>query len=319
MRNRAFRSLAAIFSILLLTGIPAQAGPIVVSEVIQVLGSHQNPLDIRLRGVSQNSTALASGVMGSSVVKQTASDGSLDVAGTSSGAPVVTSTDSLLSGVDADVQPTVEVIDASDVEGTVCDCGEIPLMVGGFRKWPLLFLAVIPFFFIHDCHDCDAAAPQKQKFTDLTFVKTIQSIKNELAAGKNKYRNALLLANAYYNISYYGNARQFYEGVISGGFDIYSQKVAKKYYLLARANAQTNEQKARCTFMIAKCDQNEIYNQNSSDYRDGNILQDSTTTKRYLADFEDLRIRYNKTKFYQEVLHECGYFKSYIDSLKIKK
>jgi len=159
MRNRAFRSLAAIFSILLLTGIPAQAGPIVVSEVIQVLGSHQNPLDIRLRGVSQNSTALASGVTGSSAVKQTASDGSLDVADTSSGAPVVTSTDSLLSGVDADVQPTVEVIDASDVEGTVCDCGEIPLMVGGFRKWPLLFLAVIPFFFIHDCHDCDGPHP----------------------------------------------------------------------------------------------------------------------------------------------------------------
>ena len=102
MRNRAFRSIAAIISILLLTGIPAQAGPIVVSDVIQVLGNYQNPPDIRLRGVSQNSTALASGVTGSvqpSAVKQTASDGPLNVADTSSGAPVVTGTDSLLSGL----------------------------------------------------------------------------------------------------------------------------------------------------------------------------------------------------------------------------
>jgi len=164
MRNRAFRSIAAIVSILLLTGIPAQAGPIVVSEVIQVLGNYQNPPDIRLRGVSQNSTALASGVTGSvqpSTVNQTASDGSLDVSDTSFGAPVVTSTDSLLSGVavDADVQPTVEVIDAGDVEGTVCDCGEIPVKGGGVSKWPLLFLAAIPFFFIHGCDDCDEPPP----------------------------------------------------------------------------------------------------------------------------------------------------------------
>jgi len=164
MRNRAFRSIAAIVSILLLTGIPAQAGPIVVSEVIQVLGNYQNPPDIRLRGVSQNSTALASGVTGSvqpSTVNQTASDGSLDISDTSFGAPVVTSTDSLLSGVavDADVQPTVEVIDAGDVEGTVCDCGEIPVKGGGVSKWPLLFLAAIPFFFIHGCDDCDEPPP----------------------------------------------------------------------------------------------------------------------------------------------------------------
>jgi hypothetical protein len=164
MRNRAFRSIAAIISILLLTGIPAQAGPIVVSDVIQVLGNYQNPPDIRLRGVSQNSTALASGVTGSvqpSAVKQTASDGPLNVADTSSGAPVVTGTDSLLSGVaaDADVHPTVEVIDAGDVEGTVCDCGEIPVKGGGFPKWPLLFLAAIPFFFIHGCDDCDKPPP----------------------------------------------------------------------------------------------------------------------------------------------------------------
>jgi hypothetical protein len=117
-----------------------------------------------LRGVSQNSTALASDVTGSvlpSAVKQTASEGSLEGVDTSLGGPVANSTDTLLSGVavEADVQPTVEVIDAGDVEGTVCDCGEIPIKGGGFPKWPLLFLAAIPFYCIHGCDHCDQPPP----------------------------------------------------------------------------------------------------------------------------------------------------------------
>jgi hypothetical protein len=164
MRNRAFRSIAAILSILILTGIPAQAGPIVISDVVQVLGNYQNPPDIRLRGVSQNSTALASGIKGSvqpTGVGSSEGDGSLDVVDTSVGAPVVTSSDSLLSGVaiDSDPQTKVDIIDAGDVEGTVCDCGEITVKGGGFPKWPLLFLAAIPFFFIHGCDDCDKPPP----------------------------------------------------------------------------------------------------------------------------------------------------------------
>ena len=162
MRNRAFRSTTAILSILLLTGIPAHAGPVVISDVVQVLSNYQNPPDIRLRGVSQNSTALAPGMKSSvqpSAINQSAGDGSPDVADDSIG-PVVT-TDSLLSGVaiDSDPQTTVDIIDAGDVEGTVCDCGEITVKNGGFPKWPLLFLAAIPLFFIHGCDDCDKPPP----------------------------------------------------------------------------------------------------------------------------------------------------------------
>jgi hypothetical protein len=36
-----------------------------------------------------------------------------------------------------------------DVQGTVCDCGEIIIAGGGFPKWPLFFLGAIPLFFIH--------------------------------------------------------------------------------------------------------------------------------------------------------------------------
>jgi hypothetical protein len=38
--------------------------------------------------------------------------------------------------------PNVQIIDEGDVEGTICDCGEITLPAGGWPKWPLL--AAIP-------------------------------------------------------------------------------------------------------------------------------------------------------------------------------
>jgi hypothetical protein len=30
---------------------------------------------------------------------------------------------------------------------------------GGWPKWPLLFLAAIPFFFIHGCDNCETPPP----------------------------------------------------------------------------------------------------------------------------------------------------------------
>ncbi len=65
--------------------------------------------------------------------------------------------DTLLAGVAVSMDPQagVDVVDQGEVEGTICDCGEITVPGGGIPKWPLLFLAAIPFFFIHGCDDCD--------------------------------------------------------------------------------------------------------------------------------------------------------------------
>jgi hypothetical protein len=160
MRNRAFSPIAAILSILLLAGTPAKAGPVAFSEVVQVLSSQLNPPDLRLHSVSPNSATLASGVKGSvqyGVAKQS-TDNSIDNPEVI-GAPTSPS-DSLFSGVVVGTgagQIGVDVIDLGDVEGTVCDCGDI--IGGGAPKWPLLFLAAIPLFFIHGCKDCETPIP----------------------------------------------------------------------------------------------------------------------------------------------------------------
>ena len=162
MMSRAFRPTAAILSILLLSGVPANAAPVAISEVIQVLGSYQNPPELRLRNVSQNPSA-AVDEDGSSPIATPAQEAAagdvVEIADTST--VDVASGNTLLSGVAVSMEPQagVDVVDQGEVEGTICDCGEITVPGGGFPKWPLLFLAAIPFYFIHGCDDCDTPPP----------------------------------------------------------------------------------------------------------------------------------------------------------------
>lgn len=162
MRNRVFRPIAAIVSIMLLTGVPTHAAPVAVSEIIQVLSNYQNPPDLRLRSVSLNSATTASGLRGSvqTPFSQSGTDSSLEIVDSTLGAPIAPASDSLLAGITIGSDPqTIDVIAQGDIEGTVCDCGEITTPGGGFPKWPLLFLAAIPFFFIHGCDDCEKEPP----------------------------------------------------------------------------------------------------------------------------------------------------------------
>jgi len=182
---------------------------------------------------------------------------------------------------------------------------------------------------INDCHDCDFQAVQARKYTPLSVLKTIKAVKAEIAAGKNLYTNNLLLANVYYNITHYGNARDFYQTAITGSnatssMDIpmefrprfTSSSIAEKYYLQARAAAKTSTQKARCTFMAAKCERNNRYNE---------AFNDPSNKKKYYWDldfsnlyavkyFSELYFEYRNTAFYKEILQECGYLKSYVDN-----
>jgi hypothetical protein len=162
MMSRAFRPTAAILSILLLSGVPTHAAPVAISEVIQVLGSYQNPPELRLRSISQDASAAVDGDGSSAIATPAQEAAAGDVVEIADVSTVdATSGDTLLSGVAVSMAPQagVDVVDQGEVEGTICDCGEITVPGGGFPKWPLLFLAAIPFFFIHGCDDCDEPPP----------------------------------------------------------------------------------------------------------------------------------------------------------------
>jgi hypothetical protein len=132
MRNRSLRPIVAVLSILLLTGVPTQAAPVVISDVIQVLSNYRNPPHLGIRTTSPQTGS----VKPTGEINQT------------SGLFAPTS-NSLFSGIAFEQDPQkVDLVVQGDVEATICDCGDITIPVGGFPRWPLLLLGVLPFFFL---------------------------------------------------------------------------------------------------------------------------------------------------------------------------
>ncbi|PJJ10454.1 hypothetical protein CLU83_3876 [Flavobacterium sp. 1] len=178
---------------------------------------------------------------------------------------------------------------------------------------------------IKDCHDCDHQAPQKKKYTMLDFLTIIQKLQENVAKQTDVYNNSILLGNAFYNITHFGNARLFHEGNIAGYGSspdyfrdpirdmIINCSLAKAYYQKASASAKNNEQKAKTQYMIAKCERNEYYNKK---YYSLNLstwdIQDDQTNFIAWQGFKSLKTNYSKTKYYNEIINECGYFKTYV-------
>jgi len=140
--------LPATLCILLLTAVPALAEPVKFNQVVQTLTSSRSTLDLRLNTLVQDPAkgAQKNGPGGESVAK------------TQDPTPAGGKTESIISSVIVTAGGKsigVEDLEEGEVEGTICDCGEILIAGGAFPKWPLLFLAAVPVIFIHDCNDCN--------------------------------------------------------------------------------------------------------------------------------------------------------------------
>jgi hypothetical protein len=103
---------------------------------------------IRLRAVAQDpsisgNASTASKSSAAQVAPAAEGDAQLASSSLVSGNEALAPT--LVSGIEvAPQQPQgdVQVFEQDNVDGTICDCGEIPPVGGGFPKWP--FLALIP-------------------------------------------------------------------------------------------------------------------------------------------------------------------------------
>jgi hypothetical protein len=96
---------------------------------------------------------------------------------------------------------------------------------------------------IKDCHDCDHAAAQKVKYTKLSLLKKMKEMQSYVDKGQDVYNNSLLLGNAYYNMSYFGNARVFYYGDIMNQYGNYIDEYYQPY-LLSSTTANLYYEKA---------------------------------------------------------------------------
>ncbi len=174
---------------------------------------------------------------------------------------------------------------------------------------------------IKDCNDCDHTAKQSVKYSQLEFLYKVNEMKAKIAAGEDVYSNALLVGNAFYNTSFFGNGRFFYYNEIINEYGnsisnehskmLYGMENVQKYYNIAKKAAADNEQKAKMAYMLSKTQRNDFYyNKYFSTttywgYPDGPVVQK-------WQGFVDLKTNYSDTKYYQDVIAECGYFRKYL-------
>lgn len=176
---------------------------------------------------------------------------------------------------------------------------------------------------VRDCHECDHAEYKGPFFTKLAFLEGMKQRKNELLKAPT-FTHALELGNAFYNLSYHGNARLYSEMSAPKYYfywpnekhewyvDSYYMNVneawnnveeAHMYYEKALIYAQSDEQKAEAHYLLSKCE-----------YVDFISKENRPENTDFIAGkhFQSLA-NYSQTKYYQKVLNECGYFRTYIN------
>lgn len=180
-------------------------------------------------------------------------------------------------------------------------------------------------FMIHikDCHDCDFKAPHT-KYTKTSLAERMLTLSSAARGqGETAAAASFELANGFYNMSYYGNGRDIYDTEhsnlspypIQSPFDLRPSRpnngdaeaalnmdLAEKYYLQALNLYSNRELKAKAAFMAAKTEQNRFYN-TARDPKAG-------PPRTY---FKLLKDSYSDTQYYQEIIRECGSFRSYLD------
>lgn len=179
---------------------------------------------------------------------------------------------------------------------------------------------------INDCHDCDHVVEDAERYSKRAFIQRLLDLSKEM--GRNPAsiaKNSYLLANAYYNATYYGNYRDFYYNAIydyelpyhedpSDETDpayagTLSMAKAMEYYRDALEASSDPEFKAECTFMLAKCEQNIYFSSGDSEYECPSPQGCDFIAGRY---FRELQSEYAGTKYFQDILQECGYFATFM-------
>jgi PEP-CTERM motif-containing protein len=149
---RAARSVSALALItLFFVTSSVQAGPIVINQVSQTVNTYQGTTDLRISSLGQTQGVLIAKGGAPADGPRNDTKSTVQTSGT-------TNIDALLSFpfVSDPQKLGADYVEEAEVEGSVCDCGDIPPLVGGFPKWPLLFLAAVPLAFIHgDCEECN--------------------------------------------------------------------------------------------------------------------------------------------------------------------
>ena len=204
MSSRFPKILTTMIGLLLVVAVPTQASPIKFVDVINVMGDLQGGgqlQQLKLRAALQDPTTkiqTGSTTVATNVTPAIATDPATEILSASTSGPAVPS---VLSGIEVAAQQPqtdIQVFQQDSVDGTICDCGEIPVAKGGgIPIWP--FFALIPLvcltgvcFHHHNtpsptpfCTDCTPTPPPVPEPTSLLLLGS--GIVTLTAAARRRY------------------------------------------------------------------------------------------------------------------------------------
>ena len=166
-------------------------------------------------------------------------------------------------------------------------------------------------FVIHikDCHDCDHEKfGATSKWTHKNLVARLAEL--ELTAkggGEPGARAALAIGNAVYNITHHGNARTFTGGTHQSTADA---RLAERYYKKAYDSSGNRELKAKAAWLAAKAELGTMNFKEELKNPDAGSDDGALIPKTWFPIFA----RFQNTKYYKEVLAECGRFRDWVQT-----
>ncbi len=178
----------------------------------------------------------------------------------------------------------------------------------------LTVLPANPFeMHIADCHDCDFKN-DTGSYSKLTFVQRMIVLEQQAAhPGRDQANAAFLLGNGYYNMTYFGSswsALTYYRNVWGNEYQFYDCSTARRYYEMAAKLSNDKEFKAKCTFMASKCELNAYYQQKGYGFEEQFAVDPGA--KSFQLNYKLLKDNFADTRYYQEVIKECSYFRAYV-------
>jgi hypothetical protein len=162
-------------------------------------------------------------------------------------------------------------------------------------------------FVIHivDCHDCDHQRYASAPWTHGSLAARLAELeKTAQGTGDAAAEASLAIGNALYNITYYGNARVV---LAETHFATTDTRDAEKWYKRAYDLAKSRELKARAAYLASKAELGRLINAAGGPTNMTGTLPIPRTWFPAVKKLAD-------TKYYREVLRECGHFAAWAGS-----
>lgn len=177
-------------------------------------------------------------------------------------------------------------------------------------------------------------------YTKLGFTRKMIQLEHDLKATTDAEKQARLhyqIACGLYQMSYWGNSwllvKYFWSGEENSNpsftskdpFDIeyYGVFTSEIHYRKAFSLTKDRNFQARCLFMMAKCDQNQLPIPAYEDFPNFNQREYEETMARYQKSFQEnppafstLAKDYSNTPFYKEAYNTCSYLSDFVRKLK---